>query len=126
MSKIIEKVKSFEDACKVLKRDTTLPDFSMIPEKDRKPLIAHYKLTVICEALNEGHVHDWANGKWDKWCPYFYMKGSSSSGRFSFLGSDYQRSASLVGSRLCFKSEELADYAGTHFEDLYEEYFVID
>ncbi len=126
MSKITEKVKSFEDACKVLKRDTSLPDFSMIPEKDRKPLIAHYKLTVICEALNEGHVHDWNNGKWDKWYPWFYMSGSSSSGRFSFVVSVDQGSLSDCGSRLCFKSEELADYAGKQFEELYREYFVMD
>ena len=126
MSKITEKVKSFEDACKVLKRDTTLPDFTMIPEKDRKPLIAHYKITVICEALNKGHIHDWNNGKRDKWYPYFYMKGSSSSGRFSFNYSGYLRSSSDCGSRLCYKSEELADYAGTQFEDLYKEYFVVD
>ncbi|MDM1557081.1 hypothetical protein HX126_21225 [Chryseobacterium indologenes] len=126
MSTIIERVKSFEDACKALNRETTLPDFSMIPEKDRKPLIAHFKLIVICEALNEGHVHDWNNGKWDKWYPWFYMRGSSSSGRFSFIYSDYQHSHSNCSSRLCFKSEELADYAGTQFEELYKEYFVID
>ena len=79
MSTIIERVNSFEDACEVLNRETTLPDFSMIPEKDRKPLIAHYKLIVICEALNEGHIHDWNNGEWDKWYPWFYMRSSSSS-----------------------------------------------
>lgn len=126
MSTIIERVKSFEDACKVLNRETTLPDFSMIPEKDRKPLIAHYKLIVICEALNEGHIHDWNNGEWDKWYPWFYMSGSSSSGRFSFYYSDFRNSDSDCGSRLCFKSEELADYSGTQFEELYKEYFVID
>lgn len=123
---IRKKVKSFEDACSVLKREALLPDFSMIPEKDRKPLIAHFKLTVICEALNKEWVPDWQNGGWDKWFPWFRMSGSSSSGRFSFHCSGGQRSGSNCGSRLCYKSEELADYAGTQFEDLYKEYFVID
>lgn len=127
MSNITAKVKSFEDACGVLQRETTLPDFSMIPEKDRKPLLAHYKLTVICEALNEGKPADWHNGKWDKWYPWFDMNdGSSSSGRFSFDLSGHQYSYSYCGSRLCYNSEELADYAGNQFEDLYREYFVID
>jgi len=125
MSTIKERVKSFEDACKVLNRETT-PDFSMIPEKDRKPLIAHYKLIVICEALNEGWTPDWHNEKWDKFYPWFYMEGSSSSGRFSVGRSDVRLSGSACGSRLCFKSEDLADYAGTQFEELYKEYFVID
>lgn len=123
---IRKKVKSFEDACSVLNRGTTLPDFSMIPEKDRKSLLAHYKLTVICEALNEGWIPDWQNGEWDKWFPWFRMSGSSSSGRFSFRCSDVRYSYSTCGSRLCYKSEEISDYAGTQFEDLYREFFVID
>lgn len=126
MLTIKERVKSFEDACKVLNRETILPDFSMIPEKDRKPLIAHYKLIVICEALNEGWTPDWNNDKWDKFYPWFYMEGSSSSGRFSFDDSGNRHSGSYCGSRLCFKSEDLADYAGTQFEELYKEYFIID
>jgi hypothetical protein len=126
MSNITEKIKSFEDACNVLNRETTLPDFSMIPEKDRKPLLAHYKLTVICEALNEGKSADWQNGEWDKWYPWFDMDDSSSSGRFSFNYSVNLDSDSFVGSRLCYNSKELAYYAGTQFEDLYREYFLID
>lgn len=128
MSKIIEKVKSFEDACSILNIAETLPDFSAIPEELQKPLIAHYKLIIIIMALNEGWIADWSNGKWDKWFPWFWFnddKGSSSSGRFSFLGSVGQLSYSGCGSRLCLKSEELADYAGKQFEDLYREYFVV-
>lgn len=123
---ITKKVNSFEDACSVLNIDTNLPDFSMVPEKDRKPLIAHYKLTVICEALNDGWVPDWSNGDWDKWYPWFDMDDEGSSGRFSFSRSVDLGSHSLVGSRLCFKSSELASFAGRQFEDLYRDYFVID
>ena len=123
---IIEKVKSFEDACKLLDITPSVPVVTGIPEKYQKPLIANYQLMVIAEALNEGWTPDWSNGEWDKWYPWFNMDNSSSAGRFSFHGAVYRTSHSPVGSRLCFKSEELADYAGTQFLELYRELFVIE
>ena len=123
---IKDKVKSFEDACKVLDITPSVPVVTGIPEKYQKPLIANYQLMVIAEALNEGWTPDWSNGQWDKWYPWFKMDDSSSAGRFSFDVADNQRSVSCVGSRLCFKSEELADYAGTQFLELYRELFVIE
>ena len=123
---IKDKVKSFEDACKVLDITPSVPVVTGIPEKYQKPLIANYQLMVIAEALNEGWIPDWSNGEWDKWYPWFDMDNSSSAGRFSFYVAGTQHSGSLVGSRLCFKSEELADYAGTQFLELYRELFVIE
>ena len=123
---IKDKVKSFEDACKVLDITPSVPVVTGIPEKYQKPLIANYQLMVIAEALNEGWTPDWSNGEWDKWYPWFNMDNSSSAGRFSFDVSVNRASNSGVGSRLCFKSEELADYAGTQFLELYRELFVIE
>lgn len=123
---IIEKVKSFEDACKLLDITPSVPVVTGIPEKYQKPLIANYQLMVIAEALNEGWTPDWSNGEWDKWYPWFDMDNSSSAGRFSFYAAVLRSSGSTVGSRLCFKSEELADYAGTQFLELYRELFVIE
>ena len=123
---IKDKVKSFEDACKVLDITPSVPVVTGIPEKYQKPLIANYQLMVIAEALNEGWTPDWSNGEWDKWYPWFNMDNSSSAGRFSFDDADDLRSYSSVGSRLCFKSEELATYAGTQFLELYREIFIIE
>ena len=123
---IKDKVKSFEDACKVLDITPSVPVVTGIPEKYQKPLIANYQLMVIAEALNEGWTPDWSNGEWDKWYPWFNLDNSSSAGRFSFDSAGHQLSRSAVGSRLCFKSEELADYAGTQFLELYRELFVIE
>ena len=123
---IKDKVKSFEDACKVLDITPSVPVVTGIPEKYQKPLIANYQLMVIAEALNEGWTPDWSNGEWDKWYPWFNMDNSSSAGRFSFDAAAYQDSNSNVGSRLCFKSEELATYAGTQFLELYREIFIIE
>ena len=123
---IIEKVKSFEDACKLLDITPSVPVVTGIPEKYQKPLIANYQLMVIAEALNEGCTPDWSNGEFDKWYPWFDMDNSSSAGRVSFGAAGGRSSYSDVGSRLCFKSEELADYAGTQFLELYRELFVIE
>ena len=123
---IKDKVKSFEDACKVLDITPSVPVVTGIPEKYQKPLIANYQLMVIAEALNEGWTPDWSNGNWDKWYPWFDMDDSSSAGRFSFYGAAAQGSLSVVGSRLCFASEALAEYAGTQFLELYRELFVIE
>jgi hypothetical protein len=66
MEKITDKIKSFEDACKHLRLNPNdLPVVDMLPEKDRKSIIAFYKLTIIIRALNEGWEPDWSN--WDEW-----------------------------------------------------------
>ena len=122
---IKDKVKSFEDACKVLDITPSVPVVTGIPEKYQKPLIANYQLMVIAEALNEGWTPDWSNGELDKWYPWFKMDDSSSAGRFSFCDSAELCSGSLVGSRLCFKSKDLATYAGTQFLDIYKDFFTV-
>lgn len=119
----MKKIKTFEDACKKLGIDPTkLPDVSMLPEADGQALLAQYKLTVIARALNGGWVPDWDNGRFDKYYPWFRM---SSSPGFSFYDFDYVHSFSLVGSRLCYKSSELAEYAGKQFIDLYRDLMII-
>ncbi|HAT3998579.1 TPA: hypothetical protein I9Y90_000061 [Elizabethkingia anophelis] len=122
---IKDRVKSFEDACDVLGVTPQNPDLETIPTKLQKPLFAHYKLCIIAMALNEGWEPDWDNDDEYKYYPYFDMEGSSSGG-FSSDGCAYVYSASLVGSRLCFKSRDLAEYAGKQFETIYREYFVIE
>lgn len=116
----MKKIKTFEDACKALGLNpAVLPDVSALPEKDRKYLIANYKLIKITEALNKGWTPNWNN--WDeyKYYPWFSMRSG-----FGFSGSycDNSYSYASVGSRLCFKTEELSDYAGKQFEDLYKDY----
>ena len=87
--------------------------------------IAYVKLKLIAKALNEGWTPDWSNGEWDKWYPWFKMDDSSSAGRFSFYVAVFQRSASGVGSSLCFKSKDLVTYAGTQFLDIYKDFFTV-
>ena len=122
---IKERIKTFDDVIRELGDD---PEefknaISIMEEPDE---IAYVKLKLIAKALNEGWTPDWSNGEWDKWYPWFNMNDSSSAGRFSFFGAVYHLgSLSVVGSRLCFKSEELATYAGTQFLDIYKDFFTV-
>jgi len=107
-------IKTFEDACKVLDID----DYEKLPNKDEKSIDAHRKLIVIARALNGGWTPDWNDSSQKKWYPWFKM----SSG-FGFYYSNWTYTAAyFTGSRLCFKSEKLADYAGKKFTKLYEEF----
>ena len=121
----MKKIKSFEDACNALGILEIVPDFSTFPEKYRKAMYAHYKLMVITEALNEGWTPNWDDWEERKYYPWFDMR-SSASGGLSFDVCDYWSTTSLVGSRLCFKNRELAEYAGKEFVELYKEYFVLN
>ena len=123
-------IKTFEDACKALNLnpETSLPEVSMVPEKHRKAIIAHCKLFIIAEALNEGWKPDWSNDE-RKYYPWFDMEESVKQPAGSGLsvgGCVYDFSASYVGSRLCFKTSELAKYAGTQFKIEYADYFLVD
>lgn len=122
----MNKIKTFEDACASLNLDPTsvIPDFSSFPENDRKAMIAHAKLIIINQALNEGWKPDWSNDDEYKYYPWFDMEESASGG-FAYHACGSWSTATLVGSRLCFKSRDLAKYAGTQFKELYEDYFVI-
>nr|WP_299385561.1 hypothetical protein [Allomuricauda sp.] len=122
----MENIKTFKDACKVLGLDSdkVLPDFGPFPEKHRKAIEAHAKLVIIAEALNDGWVPDWGNYDQWKYEPWFDMGGSSGSG-FACCVCDGWHSGSTCGSRLCYKSRELAEYAGKQFIELYRHYLLI-
>jgi len=119
---ITDKVKTFEDACRILNIDSKSPKFNS-QDKEGEPFIALRKLTVIAKALNEGWEPNWDDSSEYKYYLWFDMR--SSGGGFSFLDCDGDRADSTVGSRLCFKSSELATYAGEQFTDLYKSWMEI-
>lgn len=123
---IKDRVKTVEDACKILGEEDSevISHKILIESKVAEHIIANQALVVVIKALNEGWVPDWENGKYDKWINWFNLS-SSSSGRFSFYDSAEWLSVSNVGSRLCFRSKELADYAAEQFLYLYEKAFTI-
>ena len=123
---ITDKVKSFEDACQLLGIEPNVPEVSMLPENHQKAIVAHYKLVIIAEAVNEGWKPNWDNWDERKYYPWFDLEGSSSGAGFSYDDCDVWYANSLVGSRLCFKTWELAEHIGKTFIDLYKDYFLLD
>ncbi len=123
---IRERVKTVTHAVEILGyEDTDVKDyFAMVSAGLQDHILGNQELVIIAKALNEGWTPDWHNVKWDKWFNWFNTS-SSSSGRFSFFGSDDRDSSSNCGSRLCFKSKELAQYAATQFLDIYQKTFTI-
>ena len=113
-----ENIKTFEDACAKL---------SMVPGDVLKGVeqpdeIAYRKLKVIVKAIRGDWKPDWTNSDQRKWFPYFKV---SSSG-FGFSGSycDYGYANAYVGSRLCFPTSAMAEYAGSQFKDIYEHFIL--
>ena len=114
-------VKTFEDACDILyikKKD--LKEF--IPFKNPKNDFqqsqnAFAKLQIIIKSINEGWKPNWDNREEYKYYPYFNMAGG-----FAFVGtaSNYDYTDSDVGSQLCFKTKNDAEFAGKQFEYLYK------
>lgn len=151
---ITERIKTFEDACKELGSDhplvlayqnTNLRDAEVA--NDNKDIIAYMKLRIIVAALNEGWKPQFIPGEY-RWSPYFvlYTKDEidemdektrarvvcRSYGSADALGgvsyaSSLGGSASVVayiGSRLAFKTDDLAEYAGKQFIEIYADFML--
>lgn len=118
------KIKTFEGACKALKLNpkTVLPVVKGMPKHHQDALIAHAKLVIIADALNEGWKPDWKNFNEWKYYPWFDLSSGSGLAYYVYA---FDCSTSGVGSRLCFKSPELAEYAGKQFKSLYQKYFLL-
>ena len=125
---ITDRVKTYEDACKVLGVEP-INEQNAKAQGFRSDEIARRKLETIAAALNEGWKPDWNNTDQYKYYPYFYIqenaKGKGSAG-LSCASSDYAAAYTIayVGSRLCFYASRLARYASNQFTDLYEQILI--
>jgi hypothetical protein len=123
--KITDRIKTFEDALKELPEIASnvaiLLAYNGV-DKDMLASVAHMKLTIIARVLNEGWKPNWDNSSEYKYYPYFDMRSGVG---FSVTGYDYWYANACVGSRLCFKSRELAEYAGKQFLPLYKDLMVL-
>ena len=87
------------------------------------PAMAFHKLVVITRALNEGWRPDWSNTNQPKWFNWWWTNGNAGLACANLTDAPSYTDAT-VGSRLCFKSEALADYAAETFKELYEDYLM--
>lgn len=115
---ITERVKTYEDACAEM-GETPIDEEAMLAAGFTEDEITYRKLKTITKALNEGWYPDWSDGNEKKWMPWF----KASSG-FAFCDTTYYDSYAHAGdaSRLCFKTEALAEYAGRQFNDSYKKF----
>lgn len=151
---IMDRIKTFEDACDELGsehpmvlayRNTNLRDEEVADEN--KDVIAYLKLRIIVAALNEGWEPQFMPGEY-RWSPYYvlYTKDeieemdettkarvvfrssyfAHANGGVSFAGSGYDAAFvnAGIGSRLAFKSEELAEYAGKQFVEIFSDFIL--
>jgi len=117
--KITDRVKTFEDACNVL----NIEEADILNGNETQDETAYIKLKTIARALNEGWKPNWQNSSEYKYYPLFYMDQPGSG--FSFDDYVYDYAASCLGSRLCFKSRELAEYAGKQFTGIYRDFLTL-
>lgn len=151
---IMDRIKTFEDACDELGsehpmvlayRNTNLRDEEVADEN--KDVIAYLKLRIIVAALNEGWEPQFMPGEY-RWSPYYvlYTKdeieemNETTKARvvcrsdynayafggvsFAYSSSDAASVSAYIGSRLAFKSEELAEYAGTQFVEIFSDFIL--
>jgi len=148
---ITDRIKTFEDAVGELGNEHPLVKvyqsikYGYCSEFVGKDLLAYTKLSIICEALNEGWHPQFSLDEY-RWYPYYKLltndeieemseeeksrvvgragNGANAHGglvySYAYCVSSYSYTRS--GSRLAFKNEELAEYAGKTFIDIYKDF----
>ncbi len=148
---ITERIKTFEDACNALGEDHPfVAAYNAVEDLDEwgEDLEAYLKLRIITAALNEGWEPQFTQDE-DRWFPWFVLWTEELTGksdewkrerrlttmqyhRGEYAGLAYANSinapssaAANFGSRLCFKSDTLAEYAGKQFIKLWMDFYLI-
>ena len=142
---VMERVKTFKDACNELgiEHDKWVQD-----KKDlglEADVIAYLKLRIIAAALNEGWKPQFTTDEY-RYFPWFYLytqseidemseeeksrvvyrsdSSASAGGGVAYAVTNYDSSftGTSIGSRLAFKTRELAEYAGRQFVEIWADY----
>ena len=128
-------------------QNTNLHDPEVIEEN--RDIIAYMKLRIITAALNEGWQPQFTEDEW-RWYPWFCLWTDEElseksdewkqkhalkdfgnyQGEWAGFACAYSSNApsdptANIGSRLCYKSEALAEYSGRHFADLWADFYLI-
>lgn len=142
---VMERVKTFKDACNELgiEHDKWVQD-----KKDlglEADVIAYLKLRIIAAALNEGWKPQFTTDEY-RYFSWFYLYTQSEIDEMSeeeksrvvyrsysyanayggvayaYTYYDSSNSNTSIGSRLAFKTRELAEYAGRQFVEIWADY----
>jgi len=118
-SSIIDRIKSYEDACAELGEEP-LNESEMIKSGFTQDEIDYRKLKTITKAYNEGWVADYNNPDQKKWCPWFNFSPSGVRFGVSVCSTSYADAGRAA--RLCFKDKATSDAAGKQFTELYAKF----
>ena len=129
---VMERIKTFEDAVAELSNRAMNGDKDagklldewkiIIFTAESKDLLAYLKLRIITYALNEGWKPQYTKGEL-RWYFWYDIITKEQYYKISAFASSSLRTD--CGSRLAFKSKELAEYAGKQFVEIYEKYCLI-
>ncbi|MBO9671985.1 MAG: hypothetical protein J7577_00965 [Sphingobacteriaceae bacterium] len=119
----LENIKTYEDICKIDGVDPikSLP-YPNATDSEETAVNSFAKVIRINRVLNDGWKPDWNNYEERKYYPWFDMEdyeGQSGAG-FSCNYYVYGRAYSAVGSRLVYKTREIAEFAGQTFLEEYK------
>lgn len=146
-----DRIKTLLDACAELGDEHPLvTQYRLITgaykdEEKTDDIIAYLKLRIITAALNEGWEPQFIEGekRWYSWYDFLTKEeyndmtdeekcrvvgrafhNANAGGGLVFSNTSHvsTSSSTSVGSRLAFKSEELAEYAAKQFIDIYADY----
>ena len=118
-----ERILTFEDVLKELEIN---PANFLLGLEDLSPNeVAYRRLKLIIKAFNEGWEPDWTNSNEYKYFTRFVMDSSSGAGS-SYYVFGYWRTSSGAGSRLCFKSSDLAVHVGKLFIDDFKQFLSLN
>lgn len=97
-----------------------------INPKHLDALIALNELFTIAEAWNkaDGFVPDFSNWNQAKWYPWFGYNKDAAGFVCAGTPSTPAYAYAMIGSRLCFKTEERAEQFGKQFIELYNKVFI--
>ena len=114
--KITDRIKTFDDAWEYCGKPE-IPTFTG-EQKQIRYFQAIFQMSIIVKALNEGWEPDWDNADEPKYYPYFNMSPAG----FAFVATSYDctHAPAGCGSRLRFRTSELARYAGEQFVDIWK------
>ena len=149
---VTERIKTFEDACNELGDEHPLVTQYRLSagafkgDQQVEDFIAYLQLRIIAAALNEGWEPQFTKDEY-RYYPWFYLytqdevdkMDEEERSKLLFVGgsADYvarcglscwssniafSRSIAGIGSRLAFKTSELAEYAGTQFLSIWSAY----
>lgn len=146
---IMDRIKTFNDALKELNPFRPLvKEYKALCKADvTENMIAYSRLCIVTAALNEGWTPQFVKGEC-RYFPYFRLYSSEEIRQMSeeeksrvvyrsvyyayanggvscvYAGYDSAGANAGFGSRLAFKTRELAEYAGTQFAKLYADYLL--